>query len=335
MKQAILLTQSSAEILHAVYPNSTLRRISEHVELTAEVTGTVDFEAHQALFQQADYLFSTWGMPAFTPEEIGRLFPRLQAVFYGAGTVQDFAQPFLAKGVRVFSAAKANAVPVAEYTVSQILLAGKGMFQAMRLYKQQGFAAARQYTETLPGNYNMTVGIAGVGAIGRKIIELLAPYRLRILAFDPFLPPAEAEKLGITLCDLPTLFSESQIISNHLANNAQTRGIFDYALFARMKQNAVFINTGRGAQVIEADLARAMEEEPGRTALLDVTWPEPCEGDHPFLRLPNVLLTPHIAGSLSRERERMGEYMLQALLDVQNGRPCEYEVTPDMLATMA
>ena len=108
-----------------------------------------------------------------------------------------------------------------------------------------------------------------------------------------------------------------------------------YGLFSLMKPNATFINTGRGAQVVEADLCRAMREYPERTALLDVTWPEPPDPDSPLLTLENVFLTPHIAGSMSQEVGRMGQYMLAAYTDFRAGVQSPYEVTLDMLATMA
>ena len=108
-----------------------------------------------------------------------------------------------------------------------------------------------------------------------------------------------------------------------------------YEHFSKMKKNAVFINTGRGAQVAEEDLAQALREEPDRTALLDVTWPEPPEGDSPLLALPNCILSPHIAGSINNEVARMGAYMAEEYEAFSGGRPCRYQVTLDMLETMA
>ena len=102
-----------------------------------------------------------------------------------------------------------------------------------------------------------------------------------------------------------------------------------------MKPYSTFINTGRGAQVVEADLARAMAEDETRTALLDVTWPEPMASDNPFFDLKNVINTPHIAGSQQLEVSRMGEYMLEAWRDYEAGTPSPHEVTAEMLETMA
>ena len=102
-----------------------------------------------------------------------------------------------------------------------------------------------------------------------------------------------------------------------------------------MLPTATFLNTGRGAQVVEDDLARALREEPGRCAVLDVTFPEPPAADSPLRALPNVLLTPHFAGSSGLEVRRMGEAMLAAFRDWRDGRPSPTRVTAAMLETMA
>ena len=156
-----------------------------------------------------------------------------------------------------------------------------------------------------------------------------------MLVFDPFLPAQKAIELGVKKCDLDTLFERSFVVSNHLANNEQTKGMLGYRLFTKMRENAVFINTGRGAQVVEDDLARVLTERKDLTALLDVTYPEPPEADHPFYTLENCVLTPHIAGSAGDEVARMGEYMLDEFKAYVNKEPTRYEVTLKMLETMA
>ena len=149
------------------------------------------------------------------------------------------------------------------------------------------------------------------------------------------MPDDAAAELGVEKCELEELFERAFVVSNHLANNAQTQGMLNYCNFSRMRENAVFINTGRGAQVVEDDLARVLRERPDLTALLDVTYPEPPADDHPFYTLPNCLLTPHIAGSAGDEVARMGEYMLGECRAYLSGEPYHYEVTEKMLETMA
>ncbi|MBQ8344877.1 MAG: hydroxyacid dehydrogenase, partial [Clostridia bacterium] len=251
------------------------------------------------------------------------------------GTVQSFARPFLNCGVKVFSAWGANAVPVAEMTVAQMILANKGYFLTNRLYHEKGKRVAKDAFMGCRGNYGETVGIIGAGMIGKLVIQMLKQYNLKVIVFDPFLSDERAEELGVEKCGLAELFERAFTVSNHLANNEQTKGMLTYELFSRMRKNAVFINTGRGAQVVEEDLVRVLRERPDLTALLDVTYPEPPVEGHPFYTLPNCLLTPHIAGSAGDEVERMGEYMLAECQAYLHGEPCRYEVTEAMLATMA
>ena len=274
-------------------------------------------------------------MPEFTEDEIKLCFPSLKCVFYGAGSVQKFARPFLACGVKVFSAWAANAVPVAEFTVAQIILANKGYFLTNRLYHAEGRKSAGAAFKKCNGNYGETVGIIGAGMIGKLVIEMLKQYKLNVIVFDPFLPDEKASELGVEKCELTELFERAFVVSNHLANNEQTKGMLHYGHFHRMRENAVFINTGRGAQVVEDDLVRILEERPDLTALLDVNYPEPPVEGHPFYTLPNCLMTPHIAGSAGDEVARMGEYMLDEYKAYADGKTCKYEVSIKMLETMA
>ena len=124
-------------------------------------------------FEGVRYVFSTWGMPAFTEQEIQKYLPSLEAVFYGAGTVQAFAREFMNCGVQIFSAWAANAVPVAEYTVAQIILANKGFFQACRREKDpESRRGAKLYHGSFPGNYHCKVGLIGAGRSEEHTSEL-------------------------------------------------------------------------------------------------------------------------------------------------------------------
>lgn len=332
--KALFLCETTDKIFR-VYDTETVRSLKALVEIEEKVYTKADVLADPNMFSDVEYIFSTWGMPQFTEEEIKNNFPSLKCVFYGAGTVQAFARPFIDCGVKIFSAWAANAVPVAEMTVAQIILANKGYFLTSRIYRNEGNNSARAAFDACRGNYGETVGIIGAGMIGRLVIQMLKSYNLNVLVFDPYFSLEKAKEFGVEKCDLPTLFERSFTVSNHLANNEQTRGMLNYDLFRRMRKNAVFINTGRGAQVVEEDLVRILEEREDLTALLDVTEPEPPIDGHPFYTLSNCLLTPHIAGSAGDEVSRMGKYMLAEFKSYLNGEACSYEVTLDMLKTMA
>lgn len=331
----MLFVCESEENHRAVYDDDTLARLRRYPGLYEKRYTKADILADPARFAQAEVIFSTWGMPTFSVQEIQTCLPRLRAVFYAAGTVQGFARPFLQCGVRVFSAWAANAIPVAEYTVAQIILANKDFFCQARLAAQgRQQDAARRRTPGM-GNFQKKVGLLGCGMIGSLVAKMLQGYALEVLVYDPFLPSERAAQLHVTPCPLAEVFGACSVVSNHLANNQDTKGLLRYDHFAAMPPYATFINTGRGAQVVEPDLVRALTERPDLTAVLDVTDPEPPAPGHAFYTLPNCFLTPHIAGSLGGEVVRMAHYMAEEYARYAAGGPCRYEVMPQMLATMA
>lgn len=332
--KAIFLCDDNGSNINRIYTQELCARLKKTVDIDCDIIISKDnISKYKELAQLADYAFSTWGMPSFSEEEIKEYFPNLKAVFYGAGSVQGFARPFLNRCIAVHSAWAANAVPVAEYTVSQILLANKGFFQGC-LMQSRGEHSTEFYA-SFPGNYDCKVGIIGAGMIGKLVIKLLKDYNIEVLVFDPFLNETEASLLGVKKCSLEDIFKDCQTISNHLANNNETKGMLNYDLFSKMKHNATFINTGRGAQVVEEHLIKVLCENPSMTAVLDVTDPEPPVKDSPFYSLPNVFLTPHIAGSSGNEVRRMGQFMIEELERIVNGEQVKYSVTLEMLKTMA
>ncbi|WP_127585464.1 hydroxyacid dehydrogenase [Paenibacillus koleovorans] len=334
-KKAVFLSMANNRNIGNVYNERTQSRLREKLDLSPEMINPENMEQHKEMLAEVEVAFATWGIPKLTEEQIEQYFPKLTILLYGAGSVQHFARPFLAKGVTIVSAWAANAVPVAEFTVATIILANKGFVQTANRYKQVSHKASREHTEMYKGNYGATVGILGAGMIGRRVIEMLQSYRLILKVYDPFLPDAKAVEMGVHKTDLIDIFSNCDTISNHLANLPETQGILNKDHFDKMLPHATFINTGRGAQVVEADLIQALKDVPTRTALLDVTYPEPVEVDSELLKLDNVVLTPHIAGSFGQEVARMGVYMEEEYERFTKGEPLRYQVTLEMLATMA
>jgi len=323
--------------LFSVYTPETLNTLREIAGLDPTPVSREEILASPEKYQKVEVIFSTWGMPKFSEEELRTCLPSLRAVFYAAGSVQAFAREHLNNHIRVFSAWKSNAVPVAEYTVAQIILANKGFYTSCRIMSGGDHKGAKAFFYQMPGNYGARVGIIGAGMIGKMVIRRLAEYRLETVVYDPFLSEEKAAELGTKKVSLEELFSTCQVISNHVANLPTVAGMLHYDLFSRMSKTATFINTGRGAQVVEADLIRALEECPTRTAVLDVTFPEPPVEGSPFYTLPNVFLTPHIAGSAGDEVARMGEQMMAAFATWRQDETAmlDCEVTLKMLETMA
>lgn len=217
-ERAAFINVSQENKLSVAYDAPTRERLSAALDFLPGVLLEEELPARKEELREVAYLFSTWGMPALGKEQIRAYFPSLKAVFYAAGSVQGFAREYLEAGVQVFSAWAANAVPVAEFTVAQILLAGKGYFQGLRRQERAGRAAFDSYSNTFPCNYHVKVGILGAGMIGSRVLEMLKAYDLETLAYDPFASDEKLQALGAKRATLEEIFSQCQTISNHIAN---------------------------------------------------------------------------------------------------------------------
>ena len=332
MKIALLGGNKSK--FNLVFSEDVMKKLKKYGEVSSELINKGSLEKHKDFLSECEVAFATWGMLKLSEEEIKKYLPKLKFVFYAAGTVQYFAKPFLNCGVRVFSAFAANAVPVAEYTVSQIILASKGFYQGAKRYRL-ALPASFIHTQKSRGNFDIKVGLAGLGSIGSMVAESLKAYDVKVYAYDPFCSEEKAEKLSVTLVDLETLFKECDVISNHLANKKELKNVFTNKHFASMKKYSTFINTGRGNQVNEWALAKNLILHPSRTAVLDVLKLEYIPYINPLFWCPNAIITPHIAGSMGNETHRMAYYMIEQLDNYLNGKATQYEVTKEMLSTMA
>jgi phosphoglycerate dehydrogenase-like enzyme len=330
MTEAAFFCNSQAT-LDQVYAPACRERIRQLCRVNPVTVTAANLEEQLPALGNLEVIFSTWGMLPLGREQLARL-PNLKALFYAAGSVKSFAGPFLERGVLVVSGWGANAVPVAEFTCAQILLANKGYFRNVR-----AAASPRTLAGAFrgAGNYGETVALLGAGMIGKKVCEMLQTYRLKVLVFDAFLSAEYCARLGAEKVSLAEAFRRGLAVSNHLADVPATRGLLRREHFESMRPNAVFINTARGAIVVEADLIAVLRARPDLTALLDVTDPEPPPPDSGFYGLPNVLLSTHIAGSMGDEVVRMADTMIEEFAAWREGRPLRYAVTAKMLETMA
>lgn len=315
-----------------VYGYATVVAIAHHTVLLAPALSAEALAERPELLAQAEVIFSGWGAPVMDEAFLAKA-PRLQAVFYAAGTIRGWATDALWKrNIAVTTAASANAIPVAEYTFSTLLFSLKAGWRHIFQSRTNG---RHTEPERCAGAFRSKVGIISLGTIARLVIERLRSTDVEILAYDPYVAPETAARLGVTLVPLETLFSECDAVSLHAPLLPATRGIIGREHFSIMKPGATFINTARGEIVREAELIEVLTAREDVTAVLDVTFPEPPVPDSPLYRLPNVVLTPHIAGSMAGERLRLGHAMLEEFSRWQKGAPLHWQVTREAAMLMA
>ncbi|MFF2194180.1 hydroxyacid dehydrogenase [Streptomyces sp. NPDC058157] len=287
-----------------------------------------------ARLARAEVLFTGWGCPALDAEALRRM-PRLRAVVHAAGSVKGhLTEACWERGLLVSSAAAANALPVAEYTLAAILWCNKRVLEAARAYRTARGPVDPLHRYPEAGNYQRTVGLVGASRTGRRVLELLRPFDLRVLVHDPYADPAELASLGGEACGLDELLRRSDVVSLHAPELPRTRGLLDASRLALMPDGATLINTARGSLVDTAALTRELVTR-RLYAVLDHTEPEVLPAGSPLYDLPNVLLTPHVAGSLGGELERLAMAAVEELERYARGVGFRYPVDPGRLSYSA
>ncbi|MFJ9711103.1 hydroxyacid dehydrogenase [Streptomyces sp. NPDC101234] len=295
----------TAENMPHIFPPEVLARLRECVEIdpTLVAHDLTDPRVRETL-ARTEVLVTGWGCPVLDAAALDAA-PRLRAVLHAAGSVKGFTTPEVwRRGIVVSSAAAANALPVAEYTLAMILLAGKDVFAFRDLLRTR---RTFPYGDIVPGigNFHRRVGIVGASRIGRRLIELLRPYDLVVSLADPYVDEVEAARLGVPLLPLDELLRTSDIVTVHAPQTPETRHLLGARELALMPDGSVLINTARGSLLDHEALIGELRT--GRlAAILDVTDPEPLPADSPLFDLPNAFVTPHLAGSQGNEVARLG-----------------------------
>ena len=308
-----------------IYGPSEQKDIAQLVDIYAPAQTPDVIKENPSLLHDAEIIFSGWGGPRID-EEFLKVAPNLKIVFYGAGSVKNVVtDAFWKKELVITSAYAANAIPVAEYTLSQILFCLKlGWRSALDTIREKRWFWD---CESVVGAYESTVGIISLGVISYKVIEFLQTFDVNIMVCSGYLTKKRADELNVERNSLEDIFKKSDVVSLHSPLSDKTRGMITSEHIASMKPYASFINTARGAVVRQNELIEVLRQRPDLTAVLDVTNPEPPAPDSPLYELPNVVLTPHIAGAMGRECWRMGRYMVEELKRYLNGSPLDWEIT--------
>jgi len=315
-----------------VYRPEARAKIDTLINIITPPQTAEEILAHPGLLREVEVILSGWGAPLMDEAFLAHA-PCLRAIFYGAGSIRGFATDALwQRNILITSAQAMNAIPVAEYTLATILFSLK---HGWRLAAQTRLEHHFPGRDGVPGVYRATIGIISLGMVGRMVREFLRPFNLRVIVYDPYISPEEAAALSISLCSLETLFRESQVITVHTPLLPETAGMIRGTHVASMPYAATFINTARGGLVRHEEFIAVLEQRSDLHAVLDVTAPEPPPIDSPLYTLPNVTLTPHIAGSLGSERRRLGEAMVGELERFIAGETLHYAITREQAGLMA
>ena len=259
--------------------------------------------------------------------------PHLRAVFYGAGSIRYLvSEAFWASNIPITSAYAANAIPVAEFAFAAILLSLKRVWHYERATRRE---RAWPAFVPMPGAFRSTVGLVSLGAIGRLVAGHLKSTEAQVIAYDPFAKAEDAQALGVRLVTLEEVFKTADVVSLHTPHLKETEGLISASLLRSMKPGATLVNTARGALIREDELITTLQERPDLTAMLDVTWPVTPAPESPLFDLPNVVLTPHIAGSTGEECKRMGSYMADELERFLRAEPLRWRITRQQMERMA
>lgn len=315
-----------------VFHRDDLAELAAHYDLDPNHWTTDVTALPEADLARLEVIVSGWGAPLVDADALARM-PRLRAVCHAAGTVKPVVtREVLERGVVVTSAAAANALPVAEYTVAAILMAAKMVPQAAARYRAEPGWWPLLADDLGPlrdaGTYGTPVGIIGASLIGRRVLQLLVPFDLELMLYDPYVSDAEASALGARSVSLPHMFETARVVSLHAPDLPTTQGMVSRPLLESLRPGATFINTARPA-LVDADALVDVLARGDVHALLDVTDPEPLPAEHPLWGLPNVTLTPHWAGSMGNEQRRLGRSAIDEALRLARGDDVAHPVSSE------
>jgi phosphoglycerate dehydrogenase-like enzyme len=310
------------------------RRLGEFALVNESSEPAITTETLPELLDGAVACITGWGTPPLDEHVLSEV-PGLRLVAHTAGSIRHLVpEAAMERGLRVSHAAAIIADAVAELVVRAALLGVRRLHEIDRLMKDgKDWSEVRAHH---PGRLlgTQTIGVVGAGYVGRTVIRFLAAFGCRVLVCDPSLDEERAAALGSEVRGLDELFAAADLVTIHAPVLPETRGMVGATQLGRLRDGGIFINTARAVLVDDAALLR--EVRSGRIfAVLDVFDQEPLPVDAPIRALPNVVLSPHIAGRTADTYLRQGDAMVEEVRRFLSGDPLRYEVTPAMLPTMA
>ncbi|SEJ35996.1 Phosphoglycerate dehydrogenase [Arthrobacter sp. yr096] len=322
-------------VVDRVFPQRRLDSLAPGLRLLSP-DPMEDFTSPRSLklLAETDILLTGWGCPKLDAVALAAA-PRLTHVLHAGGSVKHHVgEECWERGIHVSTAADSNSIPVAEYTVAMILLANKRVLQIARKLHTERVEIEPDQVFPDMGNFGKRVGIIGASRIGKHVIRLLKSYDVKVFVSDPFLDQAAAAALGVERLSLEELVATCDVVSLHAPSLPSTYNLIHEGLVGSFKPGATFINTARGELVDQDALLRRIEQG-DLYAVLDVTTPWVLPADSGFYTHPHVLLTPHLAGSLGMELERMAVSTIEEAARVSRGEPLLHRLHAKDLAFTA
>lgn len=322
------------EMCKRMFRHEDLDRLHMFATVRGPLPADSGIDDYRKMLSDAQALITGWGTIRLTQPLLAGA-PRLKLIAHSAGSVKGLVDDSVyEQGVRVTTAASANAVSVAQYTVAMITSMLKQVPWISNAYARGDVEEVKKRRHAVRELMDMNIGIIAASRVGREVIHILRTYpRVSIKCYDPYLKPEVAEKLGVTLVSLEEA-CRCEVVSLHAPNIPETRHMFNARTLALLPDHCVFINTARGALVDESALVGELNRRP-LYACLDVTDPEPPLADSPLRTAPNLILTPHIAGAIQQACKDMGQLAIDETLRFFNGDKLLHEVTREMLPTQA
>lgn len=247
----------------------------------------------------AELLFSSF---CGVTEEMIEAGPKLKLIYVmRSGTENCNVEAAKKRGITVCTTPSRLAEPVADLTVALMIMEIRGILRANRAIMEGKWQQSDTYQDTTNAAVcNLRFGLYGYGGIGRAIAKRLTQgFGAEVVAYDEYCTKESIEADGVKPVSLEELIRTSDVVSIHLRLVESTKNVFGEKEFAMMKPTAIFVNTARAGLVDQQALLNALQNKTIRGACMDVFWEEPIPTDSPFLKMDNVIITPHRAGMTS------------------------------------
>ena len=337
-RKTVLMAMPRSAYARTFRPEGQERLWSECDVICPESNPSTDDLLALTAGRQLDAVITVWGAPAF-PTAFWQAHPECRYFGHMAGSVKHFfpgdtPQHLIDHDITVVSGQFGLGINVAEMTVACMITLSRQFPVLWRKLRDDHVWRVPEVPTEPQGLLGATVGLVAASVIGRLVIEMIKPFRCRVLVYDPYLSDEAAAELGVEKVSLERLLAESDIISMHHPQTPQTDRMIGAEQFKLIRDGAVFINTAR-PRALDPDALIAAAQEQRFTIALDVTEPEPLPADHPLRDLPNVWLTPHVAGTGRYGAFMVGDIGLDSLDQHFAGQPVTWRYPIERLDLMA